>query len=72
MFHASNGIIAVILTADEALKIFHAHEKSRVGSPTQGFTVWPVGEMGRIITCAWTRVEPIEGIPAELLERFEF
>ena len=68
MFHATNGITSAVLTAAEALEIFHAHEKSRTGSPTEGFTVWPVGEMGHLLACAWTRVEPIENVPAELLE----
>jgi len=71
MFRASNGIIARILSTEEALQIFHAHETSRVGSPAKGFTVWPVGELGRIIACAWTRVEPLYAIPAGLLDELE-
>lgn len=68
MFYASNGILAYVITAEEALKIYHAHEKSRTGSPTEGFTVWPVGEMGHLLKCAWTRVEPLAFVPAELLD----
>ncbi len=67
-YRASNGIVTAVLTAEEALEIYLAHEKSRTGSPAEGFTVWPVGEMGRIIACAWTRVEPIGDVPAELLD----
>lgn len=71
MFRASNGIRTEIITAEGALRIYRAHEKSRVGSPSEGFTVWPVGATGQIIDCAWTRIEPLGDIPPGLLEEAE-